>query len=964
MSKKDIATAIADRIDAEYQRRPRYPAVARVDTTLNGRRKLFWLVNGTHNDTRPPTDITGQRQPGLGGRPGTLLEGPGSPIPKNSELGGALIMGDSRPWTNLRGELMELRILTNAQYRPDVDMRDALDCRISMEGQPHLHIPSVKRWLRSLPSAPAPVEIPESTEANDYLAEEPDQPILVGRGADEGEEWDEEEWQRALALEAEENAKREAEQRRVQEELEEAKKLEEALAQEAAELNRKNDREAFMAKQREQREAEQRRRALEEERRQQRRQFVLTSQGLRSQHILDPTQERVKRSRNFNGEHLIIEGGPGTGKTTTMIQRLMFLTDSTVEQHAHLTPQQKNLLNNPNASWSFFSPNALLKEYLEQAMTGEGLSHVSHNVQDWNRHLASWAQQALYRSNNFAPLEDESARNKGLFYSEASRIRSLHKILESAHFEIIHRNILKAAAFNSNHGEVNTVVRLIASSLTRDTAHVPDYFTAFNNLGRIRIERQGAPSQTLKEAADQLLHQGREARNGCMDELKFEWEADPNLKEALITIRQAKSNVTLRNPENALEESVRDAIRKWSEIQCQIGEQDSLDDTDKALIEKLEPHWSGTVGPHVAPIAFATSIHSLVEGLKVNVFTTALTAFRSARRTSAYENETRDRNTMVIDEKGTSRLHPEEEALFFSYANRLMADYRRILRTDFEATTSSDMHAFQSLWMDRWRPVIAVDEACDLSLIHHDAIHSLLHPDLQSITFCGDPMQRTTSTGLRQWSELQSLVDRRMANTGSHLQLEALETSYRQSKPILEVAAAIYQDRQNRQAPYRPYHTEGTHAPIPKYLSGATQEEQIAHISNYIIEIHDDYDTVNTPTIAVIVASEELVTTVATKIQDNEAISERGFSIIACTNGQVLGHNSQVRVFSAEHIKGLEFEAVIFMGIDKIARDHTRDYMWGALYVGISRAAYHLLITEETPNTTLGERFSQFFSHM
>lgn len=964
MSKKDIAVSIAQRINGEYNQRPKYPAVARVDTTLDGRRKLFWLVNGTHNDTRPPTDITGQRQPGLGGRPGTLQEGPGSPIAKNSELGGALIMGVSGPWTNIRGEQMDLRVLTHAQYRPDVDMRDALDCRISMEGQPHLHIPSVKGWLRALPEPNTPAQTPETEEH-----EEPETTTVQGPAQapqpeaeqEDNEEWDEAEWQALLAQEEEENARREAEQRRVQEKLEAAREAEKQLQKEAEALQQKQDLEAYRAKRKEQREAEERRAELEAEHRRQRRQFVLTSQGLRSQHILDPTQEQVKRSRNFNGEHLIIEGGPGTGKTTTMIQRLMFLTDPTVEQHEHLTPQQKNLLNNPNTSWSFFSPNALLKEYLEQAMTAEGLSHVSHNVQDWNRHLSSWAQQALYKTKNFAPLDDDTARKKGLFFSQAGKVRSLHRIIESTHIDIIQNATAKAAAFASNDEVVDRTVGHFVAALVKDTTNVSDYFTAFNNLGKTRIEQDGAESKTLKTVADELLRQGRESRDMCLDTLTFHWQTDESLKAELLEIRQAKSNVTLRNPEQALEDTVRDAIRTWSEIQCKVTPPDALDETERNIIEKLEPHWSATIGQHAAQIAYSTAIHSLVDGLKVNVFTTALTAFRAARRTEAYEAETRDRNPMVIDDKGASRLHPEEEALFFSYANRLMATYRRILRSDFDATTPTDMHPFQSLWMDRWRPVIAVDEACDLSLIHHDAIHSLLHPDLNSITFCGDPMQRTTTTGLRKWDELQSLIDRRISTTGSYLHLKALETSYRQSKPILDVAAAIYRERQSKDAPYTAYNSEDAHAPRPKYLLGQNSDEQIDYIAHYILEIHDDYDDINTPTIAVIVAEEKLVKPAATALQEHTSVSERGLSIIACTNGQVLGHDSQVRVFSAEHIKGLEFEAVIFMGVDQIKKNYSADYMYGSMYVGISRAAYHLLITESTNEPSLGNYISDFF---
>ena len=53
--------------------------------------------------------------------------------------------------------------------------------------------------------------------------------------------------------------------------------------------------------------------------------FVRNELALRAQHILDPSQEEAKRSHIYDGIPVLIDGGPGTGKTTTMIQRLKFM---------------------------------------------------------------------------------------------------------------------------------------------------------------------------------------------------------------------------------------------------------------------------------------------------------------------------------------------------------------------------------------------------------------------------------------------------------------------------------------------------------------------------------------------------------------------------------------------------------------------------------------------------------------
>jgi hypothetical protein len=45
-------------------------------------------------------------------------------------------------------------------------------------------------------------------------------------------------------------------------------------------------------------------------------------------------------------------------------------------------------------------------------------------------------------------------------------------------------------------------------------------------------------------------------------------------------------------------------------------------------------------------------------------------------------------------------------------------------------------------------------------------------------------------------------------------------------------------------------------------------------------------------------------------------------SVVACLKGQVVAQDNDVRVFDVQHFKGLEFEAVFFIGIDRLAEIH------------------------------------------
>jgi DNA helicase IV len=58
----------------------------------------------------------------------------------------------------------------------------------------------------------------------------------------------------------------------------------------------------------------------------------------------------------------------------------------------------------------------------------------------------------------------------------------------------------------------------------------------------------------------------------------------------------------------------------------------------------------------------------------------------------------------------------------------------------------------------------------------------------------------------------------------------------------------------------------------------------------------------------------------------------------------VIGDRQEVRVFDIRHIKGLEFEAVFFVGIDEMERS-LPDLFAKYLYVGATRAATYFGMT-------------------
>lgn len=87
-----------------------------------------------------------------------------------------------------------------------------------------------------------------------------------------------------------------------------------------------------------------------------------------------------------------------------------------------------------------------------------------------------------------------------------------------------------------------------------------------------------------------------------------------------------------------------------------------------------------------------------------------------------------------------------------------------------------------------------------------------------------------------------------------------------------------------------------------------------------------------------------------------------GYSIpvVPCPQGRVVGEDSDVRVFDVQHIKGLEFEAVFFVGLEELSSNKPQLFD-KYLYVGATRAAMYLGWT--TAADELPDRISSLSQH-
>jgi DNA helicase IV len=96
------------------------------------------------------------------------------------------------------------------------------------------------------------------------------------------------------------------------------------------------------------------------------------------------------------------------------------------------------------------------------------------------------------------------------------------------------------------------------------------------------------------------------------------------------------------------------------------------------------------------------------------------------------------------------------------------------------------------------------------------------------------------------------------------------------------------------------------------------------------------------PSIAVLVNHADMLEPLAEALSD--ALADMTIRAVAGPKGQAIGPENDVRIFEVEHIKGLEFEAVFFVDVDKLAQEEP-DLFDKYVYVGATRAATYLGLT-------------------
>lgn len=670
------------------------------------------------------------------------------------------------------------------------------------------------------------------------------------------------------------------------------------------------------------------------------RRSVITKMGLRDQPVLDQYQDEIFRLPL--DKRLLILGPPGTGKTTTLIRRLGQKLDT-----AFLEEGEQRLVEIVGAaqgvahanSWLMFTPTELLKQYLKEAFAREGVPASDLRIRTWQDYRRELARNA------FGVLR--TASGSGTFVLKDG-LPSLsaealdHPIQWFDDFDTWQRNayvkeLHEAAALlrEAKAPEVQSQGARLQDILARaaDSALASMFGSLVAELPKVQ-----ALVTTLKEASDgkikAALNLQLNRNRAFLDELA---RFIDGLQQAQMTDTDEQDELDADEEDDATaprtgRAAALNAYMQAVRVQARAAaSKRTLSKTsrngkiiewlgDRALTEAERAEVGASLLVQTNARRFVNPVKRYLDG--------------SPKRYRAFRRERQQTGSWYRNEGFEPRdIHPLELDIVLLAILRAAGDLisKPNIQRDIDSSAWSSLQPI----LGYYRNQILVDEATDFSPIQLACMAALAHPRLRSFFACGDFNQRLTTWGARSADDLKWVF--------ADFDIKEITVSYRQSRQLNDLARAMIRAvGGTEQNVSLPAHVDSAGV-APALLEHAADLPVVVNwLADRIREIERFVGQL--PSTAIFVNTENEVAPVAEAL--NATLAEHNIQVIACREGQAVGQESNVRVFDIQHIKGLEFEAVFFIGIDQLAELHPALFD-KYLYVGITRAATYLGVTCE-----------------
>ncbi len=667
--------------------------------------------------------------------------------------------------------------------------------------------------------------------------------------------------------------------------------------------------------------------------------------ALRDQAILDVNQGEVFRLPI--NKRLILLGPPGTGKTTTLIKRIA--QKGTVSE---LGDEERELIQNfglDTANWVMYSPTELLKLYLRDAFNKESVPADSRNLRTWEAERIDLGRNSLGIIRGTSGGRYVLTTDKELLLDSTSpSLSCLHDEFSIYMVNWVVNKCEKALMqmVELRNPEADNALSLIRRKLGTGSIGIHRIFEFADNRDlaeEIRRLSQSIVDRT-RSIAGRLLD--REMLNGLIAMLPdleqktagvADIEEDDEDEEEEVGTSGFGQTETEKQRRGI--EMLQRALRSLARANAQRREVPAGSKASRVL------EYLGTRIPSEDESAELGSLLILRDGLRRLHGSARDFVFRIPTAYSRFRREAWKANRWYRDDiqqqLNTNRIHPSEVDILILCMLRNARVVDTVVR---ESTWLSPIR-------DRYAMQVYVDEATDFSAVELACMLELAHPKLRSWFACGDFRQRITWSGITGLGELHWIK----TQTGTdNLDIREVKQCYRQSPRLITLT--------NELAKLQGFEERWTEAPdseFPDYaplcVEDISGDALAVWLSGRIVEIERAVG--HLPSIAVFVDGDERIDPLVEGV--SRYLQDHGLRIVGCKEGRIVGAAQEVRVFDVKHVKGLEFEAVFFVGIDQLAL-RVPELFDRYLYVAISRAATYLGVTNEG---RLPQRLENLRSH-
>lgn len=683
-------------------------------------------------------------------------------------------------------------------------------------------------------------------------------------------------------------------------------------------------------------------------------QYIRSSNQLRAIPLLDRTQEDIKRSKIFNGP-LIINGGPGTGKTTALIQRITFLIHKTIlEYKDDFTEDEKDLLFNQNTSWLFFTPTELLRLYLKNAMVKEGLESDNKRVTLWSLHKVLLFREFGYINSKSKKGFKYSTNQEKVFKNDILSITELIESFEKFFLQKVRNIHNQTIEFKFDTPEINILSSEITGMLKSNSLNaLSDVIKLYIDLERFKNNATNLRSELndkLKQISssvqvevmksEELLNNIKTLFESNIIEKELDQDVDGIDEQDLISDEEDEDEIPQETKKMEKNEDEMFKL-KLNKLLINLIRKISLHKKDvKIKFTKLEKEVQILLENYLESIdyndfselaIFKRFFYNLTRGTEVNIINKLSNTYKIYRRKDLIDSKyIKHKNIEMLKsnvKSGNNRLYTDEIDFILYLTLKITNELFLISEDYFNNSETKSIKAYKN----NMKMVIAIDEAIDFTPLELSCMTYLSYPKYRCVTLVGDVMQRMENEGIADWNYYTSMI--------RDVEICNLKLSYRQSPTLLKIAESLYEEQTKMKASFASAYSDSSNDFPPIKFIQNQLSEKINWLSKRFLEINELCPDL--PSIAVFVPSDEKVRIITDELNRIEDLTVNGLQAVACLDGQILGDAQKIRVFNIQHIKGLEFESVFFLDIDdyfNIEEELVSRY----LYVGLTRASMFL----------------------